>query len=407
MSSASKSSASVFQYVSFLMIAATTLSAMSTTILTPALPFMADFFNVRGHEIGQKILSFNLLGIGFSGIFYGTLSESWGRRPLFLIGLFLFSICALLSFFVSSLNELFLFQILQGCSIGTASVLPLAVIRDIYSGKKAVHFISIMGMMMALSPAFSPLIGGLITQYLGWKFIFLGLSSVGFLFFGILYYFLPETHPKELRSPLSLIKLIQAYGQILPNTRFLRFGVLPWLAFGGLWMYSATAPFFFIKELHLTPAQYGFYPVLTLGGALVGNIFMNRFLGWFDLKTFLKIGSLLILLGVSVLLILSVWGCRVPLYYAGAMFFYCIGFGTLWPAALNLAMDCVIRGKGYGAALIRSGQILSASLSILLSGYMYHEGSLLFPSLFILGCSGIIIALVWGSHTDTLMSLRE
>ena len=121
---------------------------------------------------------------------------------------------------------------------------------------------------------------------------------------------------------------------------------------------------------------------------------MNRLMKIWELLTFLKIGSMSLLFGISGLLVATGYDCKDPLFYASIMFFYCFGFGSLWSASLSLAMDHVSYGKGYGAALIRSAQLLSGSLGVMVSGLLYR-GSFLLPGLFILACSMAITLLVW------------
>ena len=397
----SKEMPAKYRFIPSLMVSGSALCAMSTSILTPALPFIDAYFK-SSPGAAQKILSLNLLGIALSGLLYGSLSESLGRRFLFLTGFGLFSISAFLSFWADSFNILWGLQILQGCGIGCAAVLPLAVIRDVYSGKRAAYLMSIFGMLMALSPALSPLIGGIITEYLGWEFIFLILSSIGIILGVWMFFGLPETHPKELRHPISLILLLKNYGRLLKNTKFLRFAVLPWFSFGGLWTFSSTAPFVFIENLGITPAEYGKYPIIAILGVAVGNIFVNRFMKIWELLTFLKIGALSLLFGTGALLIVTGFGCENPVIYAGTMFFFCFGFGSLWSASLSLAMDHVSYGKGYGAALIRSGQLLSASLGVLVSGFLY-AGTFMFPAFFMLGCVGVVNVLVWTTSKEQIV----
>ncbi|MBS0186003.1 MAG: multidrug effflux MFS transporter [Proteobacteria bacterium] len=400
----SKKIAEDYKFIPYLMVLASALCAMSTTILTPALPFIAHHFDFS-NDASQKILSMNLLGVALSGLLYGALSESLGRRLLFLMGFLLFSLCAFLSFLAESFNVLWSLQILQGCGVGCAAVLPLAVIRDVYSGKRAAYLMSIFGILMALSPALSPLVGGIIIEALGWKFIFLFLSSVGVIIGIGLFYGLPETHPQELRHPVSLLLLLKNYARLLKNTKFLRFAVLPWFSFGGLWVYSSTAPFVFIENCGLTPVEYGKYPIITILGVIIGNVFVNRFISLWELLTFLKIGSISLLSGIFGLLLATGYNCKDPMVYASVMFFYCFGFGSLWSASLSMAMDHVSHGKGYGAALIRSGQLLSASLGVMISGLLY-EGSFILPGLFILACAIAITLLVWTTSRSEI-SLSE
>lgn len=388
----------VNRYIPLLMIMGGVLGAMSSSILTPALPFIDHYFEaVEG--AAQRILSLNFLGVAISGLFYGALSEVWGRRLLFISGVFLFTLSTFLSFFAESLLLLQSLQILQGCGIGSAAVLPLTVIRDTYSGKHAAYLLSILAMLMALSPTFAPLLGGFITEYLGWKFVFLVLAGMGCLLEIGLFFKLPETHPPESRSPLSVKVLFRTYGRLLINKKFLRFAALPWLSFGGLWIYTSTVPFVFIENFGLTPAQYGIYPIISISGLICGNTFAVRFIRVWELLTFLRVGALSLLLGILSVLVVTLCGSETPLFYAAGMFFYCLGFGTLLSSSQSLAMDHVPTQKGYGGALVRSGQVFSASLGVMVAGAIYN-GTFIWPVLAILVCACTINILVWTTKKE-------
>ena len=389
-----------FSSVPALMMIASILGAMSTTILAPALPLIEAHFHVTS-DAAQQVLSLNLAGIAVSGLFYGALSESFGRRFLFLSGISLFFISAFLSYFARTLEWLMIFQLIQGCGMGVGTILPLAVIRDLYHGKKAAKLISVLGILVPLAPAFSPLVGGYITQYLGWSSIFLTLSIIGVCLAVTLYFHFPETLAKKHRQPPSLMGQIKNYGRTLKNLLFLRFMAMLCLSFSGLWVYHTSAPFVFIQQLKLSPAEYGVYPIISVIGVILGNFLVNRMVHFWQLGVFLKIGAVSTLGGTLILLGLTVFSCRSPLIYALSMTIYCFGFGTIFSSSLMLAMENASHGKGYGAALMRGSQLMSASIAVAVSGILY-KGSFLFPGLFMLGCIVIVNCLVWTTPKQTL-----
>lgn len=389
-----------FSFVPALMMIASILGGTSTTILAPALPLIETYFSVTS-DAAQQVLSLNLAGIAISGLFYGALSESFGRRILFLSGISLFFMGALLSYFAKTLEYLMICQLIQGCGMGVGTILPLAVIRDLYHGKKAAKLISILGIVLPLAPAFSPFIGGYITQYLGWSSIFLILSMIGICLVGFLYFAFPETLAKTHRQPPSFKGQIKSYGRTLKNLLFLRFMLMLCLSFGGLWVYHTSAPFVFIQQFKLSPAEYGVYPIISVLGVVLGNILVNRMVHFWHLVVFLKIGAIATLCGTLILLGLTVFSCRNPLSFSVCMTLYCFGFGTIFSSSLMLAMENVSYGKGYGAALLRGSQLMSASIAVAITGMLY-KGSFFYPGLFMLGYIVIVNCLVWTTPKQTL-----
>ena len=386
-------SPAVSRFIPILMTTAVALGSMSITIFTPALPTIESDFQC-GTDKTQQLLSLNFGSIAISGIIYGALSESFGRRPLFLFGYLLFSAAAYLSFLAPSIDVLMTLQMLQGIGAGVGTTLSLAVIRDVYHGKKATKILSAIGIVMPLSPAFSPFIGGYLTDYFGWRSIFFVLGTAGFLLFLSLIGKFPETLQPSERKPFSLLNNLKGYGRTLKNSLFSRLMLLPCLGFAGLWAYSSAAPFFFIDTLGLSASAYGLYPIISVLGIVIGNGFVNRLVHIWPLTRFIQSGALLCLCSTLSLLYIVILNVLSPLCYALTMTVYCIGFGAIFSSSLTLAMEYTSHGKGFGAALIRAGQILSASIAVSTMGIIF-KSTLFEPTLFILVCILILNGIVW------------
>lgn len=379
-------------YVPVLMMIASILGPMSMIILAPALPLMEAHFNTTADSI-QRLLSINLAAIAISGFIYGPVSESFGRRCVFLIGISIFYTGAFLSYFAKNLKLLMFFQIIQGTGIGVGA-LTIAITRDLYHGEKAAKIISLFGIMIPLVAAITPYIGGIIIKYLGWPIIFLLLGSLGVCFFLLLYFGFPETLSMKPLRPYCLKNQIKSYRYTLTNINFLKFWLIMNLSFSGLWIYQTTAPFVFIQHFKLSPSNYGIYPIISSSGLIFGNMFVHRFSYVWKVEVILKIGAIASLLAAITLLLLSLFHCVSPLWFALSMTFYCFGCGPAFSVGIVLAMENVFHGKGYGAALIRGGQFAFASLTVTISGFLYTD-SFLWPGFLILISTIAINSLIW------------
>lgn len=287
-------------------------------------------------------------------------------------------------------------QSLQGFGAGVGTVLSMAVIGDIYQGKKAAKIFSFMGLAVPLSPAFSPFIGGYLTDHLGWKSIFLTLGTIGLLFFLLLIWKLPETLPILNKIPFSFSNKIRRYKNTLKNPLFLRFASLPCLGFSGIWAYNAVAPFVFINNWGLSATACGYYSIISIIGIIIGSSIVNRLTHICSSLSFVRLGSLFCLCSTLFFLLLILRNISLPLPYALTMTLYCIGFGFIFSSSLTLAMEHAHHGKGFGAALVRSSQILSGSLAVAISGSIYIN-SFFEPALFILTCTVLLMIIAWTS----------
>ena len=120
-----------------------------------------------------------LSGFSFSQLFFGPLSDHFGRRPILLCGLSGFVIGSFLCAIASSVEILLLFRLFQGLSIGAASVSARVIMRDCFSGYQLMKVASYTGIAYSLIPLTAPLIGGYIQKYTHWRMIFVSLISLG------------------------------------------------------------------------------------------------------------------------------------------------------------------------------------------------------------------------------------
>ncbi|WP_315957757.1 MFS transporter [Coxiella burnetii] len=216
-----------------------TVGQFAMALYLPALPALTTYFHTFPGVI-QLSLTLFLIAFGFSQLFYGSLSDCYGRKPLLLIGLVIVMIGFLIAVFARHLSLLLIARVVQGLGAGSVSVLARAVIRDRFEGKKLVQALSLLIMAASLAPMIAPFIGGHIQHRLGWHsiFIFLFFHS-GLILLGI-FFLLPETKKTEsvpfkmgallnnykllLRHPyLYQIRCVYYYGLRLSNSLFVNF----------------------------------------------------------------------------------------------------------------------------------------------------------------------------------------
>lgn len=158
----------------------------------PALPAMAADLNRPNSHIQQTLTLF-MLGYALCQLIYGPLSDRFGRRPVILFGMLLFSAASLACTLAQSLDQLLAARIIQALGGGAASVVVTALVRDLYRGEAAARVMSLVVMSMTLAPLLAPMVGGQILQMFGWRAIFMLLTLLGLLLTLQVWLRLPET----------------------------------------------------------------------------------------------------------------------------------------------------------------------------------------------------------------------
>src|SRR5271170_1847587 len=152
----------------FILASLSMLGALSIDAYLPALPSLAVYFSVS-LPAAQQTLSIYLFAFAFMTLFYGTLSDSFGRRPIILISLGFYFVASLGAACSPTLGWLLFFRLLQGLSAGGGWVVGRAVIGDLFSGAEAQRIMSYVSLVFGLAPALAPILGGWVLAAWGWR----------------------------------------------------------------------------------------------------------------------------------------------------------------------------------------------------------------------------------------------
>src|SRR5882724_12927994 len=148
----------------------------------------------------QLTFSISLFGMAFATLFYGSLSDRYGRRPVLLSGLVLFLFGSAVSLMAETVNALVLGRLVQAIGAGCALTLVRAIARDAYRAEQLVRAIAYLTMFGTLGPMVSPFIGGVLTDTLGWRSVFAFSLMAGGAITLTAYLAMYETHPAAKRN---------------------------------------------------------------------------------------------------------------------------------------------------------------------------------------------------------------
>jgi len=254
------------------------LGPFSIDTYIPAFTGIAQALGATPVEM-QQTLSAYLFGFAFMNLFHGALADSFGRRPVVLWGIAMFTLASAGCALSQSIGQLILFRALQGLSTGAGIVVSRAVIRDMFPPARAQQVMSQVTIYFGVAPAIAPIIGGWLFVHTGWHSIFWFLTLVGVVLWVANFRLLPETLQPELRQPFNVPHLMRGYWQLGSSPRFLLLALASGVPFNGMFLYVLAAPAFLGDHLGLAPTQFFWFFILTISGIMGGAWLSGRLAG--------------------------------------------------------------------------------------------------------------------------------
>lgn len=252
-------------------------------------PFSIDTyipaFSGIAHAIGatpvemQQTLSAYLFGFAFMNLFHGALSDSFGRRPVVLWGIAVFTLASAGCALAQNIGHLVFFRALQGLSTGAGIVVSRAVIRDMFPPDQAQKVMSQVTIYFGVAPAVAPIVGGWLFVHAGWHSIFWFLTAVGVALWLANWKLLPETLHATQRQAFNVRNLMRGYWALGASPRFLLLALASGIPFNGMFLYVLAAPAFLGVHLRLAPTEFFWFFLLTIGGIMAGSFASGRLAG--------------------------------------------------------------------------------------------------------------------------------
>lgn len=190
----------------FLIGALMAINSIAVDIMLPAMPDILNSLHVINENDQHYIISSYLISYGITQIFFGPISDRYGRRKIILIGLALYSFAAIGCAFVSNFSLLLILRVLQGMGGASMRILTVSVVRDLYSGRKMAEVMSIIMAVFLIAPMIGPATGQVILLSGHWQFIFIFMAMIGFGLMIWIHLRLPETLHTQRSLSFSSIK---------------------------------------------------------------------------------------------------------------------------------------------------------------------------------------------------------
>lgn len=337
----------------FVLVAMSAIQPFALNVMAPALPGMAVAFDVDYATI-QLTLTFYLVAVAVSQFFGGPLSDRFGRRPVILTSLALFTVGAFAAVFAQSVGTLIAARVLQACGAGTAFALARAVIRDTSGRDESASRIGYVTMVMVVVPMVAPLCGGMLDERFGWRSIFL----VGTIFGAAVLLFvslkLPETRAGHGIGGGSLRHMFSAFPALITNRGFLGYAGALAFCSASFFGFLAAAPYVVVTTMGRSPDVYGAYFVLSAFGYMIGNFVSGRYGRRIGTDRMVLIGSAISSTAILIELIVIFTLPWTPFSFFVPLMGNAIGNGLTMPGAtagaLSVRPDLAGSAAGFAGA---------------------------------------------------------
>ncbi|KQW93331.1 multidrug transporter CflA [Massilia sp. Root418] len=256
--------------LTLLLAGLTMVGPLAIDTYLPSFPAIALAFDASPIAI-QQTLSLFLFCFAFMMLFYGTMSDSFGRRPVILVSLVIYTAASIGAALAPSFGVLLACRILQGLSAGAGMVVSRAIVQDRFQGAEAQKIMSHVMMVFGLAPALAPILGGWLQVSFGWRSIFWFLTGFGILMYVAVLRLLPESLARQDRHAFHAGVIAANYWKVLCHRQFLLLSVSVGMAFGGFALYIGSAAYFVMHILHLPETAFAwlFFPLIS--GSVVGS----------------------------------------------------------------------------------------------------------------------------------------
>lgn len=309
--------------------AVTLIGPLAIHLYLPVVPAIKTAFGVSD-AVAEFSFSVTLATMGIATLFYGSLSDRFGRRPVLLSGLALFLAGSVLAALAGSMTVLIAGRLVQAVGAGCSITLTRVMARDIYGSDRLVQAIAYLTMAYTLGPMISPPLGGVLVDWIGWRSVFWFAVVAGAAITAVAAIVLTETRRGAIPRRASIVA---DYRTLFGNLRFTAFVLQSGFCSGTFFAMVAASPFLMEDVLGRSATEYGLYFFVYPAGYCLGNLVSSRVTGRVSIERMVLVGSVINLATVLVQAVYVFAGDLTPLLIFVPGFFVTFAQGLALPNA--------------------------------------------------------------------------
>lgn len=343
---------------------------LATNILLPSLPKIAAAVGVSSAQVTSAITIF-LAMFAVGQLVVGPISDRFGRRWPVLIGFAVYFAGSVWCALANDLPTLLAGRVVQAAGACATSVLSRAIARDLFEGEKLARALTFVMIAMAAAPGFSPLVGGALDHYFGWRSAFLfvaAFAAITALAYAMVF---GETH-RTTRTALDPPTITKNYFSLSADRRFLVPAVTVSLIMGALFAMFSAAPRVLIEGLGFTPLQLGLFFAGTVLVVFSAGILATRLVPRLGLDRSIQLGLALAALGGAIVLLVALFDGRFLPFLLGTCIFL-LGMGMVNPLGSAQSLSPFGDRAGAASALLGFWQMMAAAISVFVAAIIAND----------------------------------
>ena len=332
----------------------TALGPFTIDMYLPAFPSIETQFNVDAAQV-QLTLTGTMVGFALGQLIVGPLSDRLGRKNPLVIAAIVHIGASIGAAVAPTIVILGVFRVLQGFGAASSGVVSMAMVRDLFSGRRLVQMMSRLALVNGLAPVIAPIVGSQLLAVMNWRGIFWVLAGYGIFVAVAVAFFIKETLPTQIRKA-DTRTLRDRYSSLLHDRTYLGIIAMAGLNSTALFAYLSASPFLFQQVFGMSEQQYGYAFAINSVAVIIGVQTSSRLLHrgiiapqWvlaFTTVTQFMLGALMVILWLAGA---GMWGTLIPLW----LFIMMCGF--TFPTVQYLAL--VDHGSEAGTAASFLGAI--------------------------------------------------
>ena len=375
--------------------ALTALGPFTIDLYLPAFPLLQRDFDATAAAI-QLTLTGTMIGFALGQLLVGPLSDAFGRRVPLLAVTAMHVLASLAAALAPDLVLLSLARVVMGMGAAAGSVVAMAIVRDLFGGRRLVVMLSRLALVSGVAPVVAPLIGSQLLGVMSWRGIFVVLAVYGVAMLVAAVLLVRETLPADLRSGRGAATMAERYASVFRDRVFIGVLIIGGMSFSGLFSYLSASSFLFQETYGFDAQQYGMLFAANSLGLVIGVQAASRLAARFGPQWVLAASTaVLVLAGVAIIVAdalgLGLWGTIVPL------FFFMTAAGFTFPCVQVLALDRHGNAAGTAASVLGAVNSGVAGLITPIVGWISPSAGITATTMatVMVGCALVAAAALW------------
>ena len=370
------------------------IGPLSIDMYLPAFKNIAAALQCSQEQMGYTLSSF-FFGICMGQLISGPLLDHFGRKNVLYIGLSLYVLSSIACAFATSVEALVVFRLFQALGGSVGMVAPNAVIRETFEEKERPKIMSMMILILGVSPILAPSLGSLLLTLASWKAIFLVLAGILLLIIFLIKSWLPEKTNREHGGAFRISTILKAYRALFKEKEYLIFAFTGAIGAGSIFTFVGGAPLTFLTYYQVSESKFGLIFAIVASGIIsasqLNRVVLKKYTSLqvlrVTLPTQLALGLLLSLLAkfellnmeLNIFLLFLIMGCQ----------------GFNFPNVATLALRPFHRGAGTASAMLGSIQMAWGAVCSVLVGLLF-DGTPFTMAIIIFGCAALANTILFG-----------